>query len=167
MLSKRGASQSQERHFAYVVLSGLFFAIFAAVMGRGRDKKGSLDLKPFDLVQLSLATYRMGRLVAYDKVTETYRLPFTKTESDAYGASDTVVPRGEGIRRAMGELISCPICAGTWIASALVYGLHLAPGPTRALLAIMSSIGAAELLNAATEALQWTGEAARKRVGSH
>ena len=72
-----------------------------------------------------------------------------------------------GARRALGELLSCPICSGTWIAAALVYGLGIVPGPTRAFLAIMSAIGVAELLNAATEALQWTGEAERKQAGSN
>jgi hypothetical protein len=77
-----------------------------------------------------------------------------------------VVPKGFGARRALGELISCPICAGTWMAALLVYGLGFAPRATRAFLAIMSSIGIAELLHAATEALQWTGEAERKEAGS-
>jgi hypothetical protein len=77
-----------------------------------------------------------------------------------------VVPEGEGVRRAIGELFSCPICAGTWIASALVYGLEIAPRPTRIFLAIMSAIGLSEIFNSATEALQWTGEAARKQAGS-
>src|SRR5690606_4392915 len=108
-----------------------------------------LDLRPFDLAQLALATYRLGRLTSYDKVAETYREPFTETVPDPTGAGETVVPEGTGVRRALGELIACPICAGTWIAAALVYGLHLAPRPTRVFLAIMSSIGGAELLNAA------------------
>jgi hypothetical protein len=65
-----------------------------------------------------------------------------------------------------GDLIACPICAGTWIAAALVYGLELAPRPTRVLMAIMSAIGLGELLNALTEMLSWTGQAAREQAGS-
>jgi hypothetical protein len=78
----------------------------------------------------------------------------------------TVVPRGTGVRAAIGELICCPICAGTWVAAGLVYGLHFFPEMTRTFLAIMSSIGAAELFNAATEMMEWTGQLARELGGT-
>jgi hypothetical protein len=63
----------------------------------------------------------------------------------------------------LGELLSCPICAGTWVAAGLVYGLRLLPGPTRVLLAIMSTTGVAELCYSVTEALDWTARANRRR----
>src|SRR5262249_12505893 len=53
---------------------------------------------------------------------------------------------------ALGELLSCPSCVGTWAVAGLVYGLHLAPRPTRVFLTIMSAAGVAELL-------QWSNEA--------
>jgi len=96
---------------------------------------------------------------------EPYRAPFTETIPDDSGAGATVEPTGEGWRRAVGELIACPICTGTWIAAVLVYGLQVLPGPTRALMAIMSVIGIGEVLNAATEALSWHAQLARERVG--
>jgi hypothetical protein len=48
----------------------------------------------------------------------------------------------------------------------LVYGLRIAPHFTRALLAIMSAVGIAELLNGAVEAMEWNAQAAREQVGS-
>jgi hypothetical protein len=48
----------------------------------------------------------------------------------------------------------------------LVYALHIAPRPTRILVAIMSAVGLAELVDAATEALQWSGQIARERAGT-
>ena len=68
--------------------------------------------------------------------------------------------------RAVGELIACPICAGTWISAFLVYGLEVAPRPTCGLLAIVGATGLAELLNALTEMLGWGGQAARERAGT-
>jgi hypothetical protein len=44
-------------------------------------------------------------------------------------------------RTAPEELISCPICAGAWVAAGLVYGLRIAPRFTGAPLAIMSAVG--------------------------
>ena len=68
------------------------------------------------------------------------------------------------VQHALGELLSCPICTGTWVAAGLVYGLHLAPRPTRVLLAIMSTTGVAHLLYSLTEALSWIGHAARRQA---
>ena len=159
-------SPAGERRATYRALSSFFLTSFAGFAiyetRRGKD----FDFKPFDLVQLALAAYRLGRLVSYDKVFEPYRAPFTRTVPDPSGEGMTVVPRNGGMRQAIGELISCPICAGTWISAGLVYGVALAPRITRPFLAIMSAIGAAELLDAATEALEWTGQLARERAGT-
>ena len=158
--------KTREERATYLTLIGLFFSLFTGFLLHKRRHNEELNLRPFDFTLLGFATYRLGRLAAFDKVSEPLRQPFTKTEPDPSGAGETVAPKGAGARRALGELLSCPICSGTWIAAMLVYGLGLAPGPTRAFLAIMSAIGVAELLNAATEALQWTGEAERKQAGS-
>jgi len=118
-----------------------------------------------DFTMLALATYRLGRLVAYDVVMEPFRRPFARTVPDGTGAGDTVEAHGTGARRAIGQLISCPICAGTWIAAFLVYGLYAFPGPARVFLAIMAAIGAAELFNSLTEILCWSGQYARELTG--
>ncbi|HEX9075626.1 MAG TPA: DUF1360 domain-containing protein [Anaerolineae bacterium] len=155
-----------ERRATYGALTGTFLAVFTGfTMFKTRNKKEFL-FKPFDLIQLALASYRLGRLISYDKVFETYRAPFTRTIPDPSGAGMTVEPRGRGIRAAIGDMICCPVCSGTWVAAGLVYGLNLFPQATRSFLAIMSSIGAAELINAATEALEWTGQLAREKAGS-
>jgi hypothetical protein len=154
-----------ERRTTYAGLNGLFLALLAAFAYRQRNKRDNLELRPFDLALLGMATLRVGRLVAYDKVFETWRLPVAETQPDESGAGDTIVPKGRGFQRALGELISCPICAGTWVAAALVYGLRIAPHITRALLAIMSAVGIAELLNGAVEVMEWRAQAAREQVG--
>lgn len=62
----------------------------------------------------------------------------------------------------LGELLSCPVCIGTWVSAGLVAGLQLAPVPTRVYMAVMSSTGIAQLLSESTEALTWSGRSARK-----
>jgi hypothetical protein len=157
-----------EKRLTYIALSSTFVVLLAIFnLLRPRRKQGDASIKPFDYILLGLSVFRMGRMVSYDTVMEPYRAPFTQVVPDDSGAGDTVEPRGEGWRRAIGELISCPICSGTWIAAVLVYGMQVAPGPTRALMAIMSVIGIGEVLNAATEALSWNAQLARERVGTY
>ena len=155
-----------ERRATYSALSGTFalaFALFNLATARSRKP---VQLKPLDLLMLGFTAYRTGRMVAYDKVFETYRSFFAETVPDRSGAGESVEPkRKSGLHQALGELLSCPICSGTWISAALVYGLALAPRPTRVFVAIMSTIGVAELLNALTEALSWFGQASRDEAG--
>ena len=158
----------REQHITYVALSGSFMVLLAIFnLLRPRRKYGDASIKPFDYILLGLSVFRMGRMVSYDTVMEPYRAPFTQTIPDDSGAGATVEAKGEGWRRAIGELISCPICSGTWIAAVLVYGMQVLPGPTRALMAIMSVIGIGEVLNAATEALSWNAQLSRERVGTY
>lgn len=143
-----------EERLTYPILTGTFI-ILLVLFGRG-----SLTLAPFDFLLLFLATLRLGRLVAFDKIFQTYREPFTQLVHDGGGLN--VVPKGKGIRRAIGELISCPICAGTWIAALLVYAHRWQVA--RSFVAIQAIAGAIEVLHAMTEAFQWTGEAAREEA---
>ncbi len=153
-----------EQRLTYPALTGIFLAAFAVFNLLARRKR--TELRPFDLALLGLSSFRMGRMVSYDLVMQTLRAPFTETVPDPTGAGETVEPKGTGWRRAVGDLICCPICVGTWIAAALVYGLELAPRPTRVLISIMGSIGLGELLNALVEALSWGGQQAREQAGT-
>jgi len=134
-------------------------ATFAARLVK-RD--ADVSLRPFDLALLGLSSFRVGRMIAFEGVAAPLREPFTETRVDGSGAGQTVVASGHGARHVLGELISCPICLGTWVAAGLVYGLHLAPRPTRVLLAVMSTTGVAELCYSATEWLDWNARAARR-----
>lgn len=152
--------QSQEK-LTYLTLIGIFLSLLGIVSWRERGKPQELPAR--DLVLLGLATYRAGRLAAYDRVAEPLRAPVTETVPDEYHAGENVVAEGAGAQKAIGELVSCPTCVGTWAAAGLIYGLRVAPTPTRLLIGILGVSGLAEILNAGVEALTWTGQAARKR----
>jgi hypothetical protein len=154
----------QAQRATYLSLMGLFTTLFATFSLSQRNQQ-PLEITPMDLTLLSLASYRGGRLIAYDKVTEPLRSTFASTEPDDSGAGETVTPQGTGVRRAIGELIACPTCVGTWLAAGFVYGLKLAPRPTRIMLAILSANGAAELIDSSVEALTWAGRVARDETG--
>jgi hypothetical protein len=160
----------KQEYATKLTIIGIFLAIFtgfASHLQSKKSKKQGLDFKPLDLALLGLSTYRLGRLVAFEKVFDPIRAPFTEEKDDVYGAGKVIEAKGEGVIKSLGELISCPICAGTWISAALVYAIQMFPNPTRIFLWIHSSIGIAEILNALTEALTWSGNAARKRAGGN
>lgn len=164
-----GKDAAKRREYAaklilMLVFLGLLAAFFAYMILWGPGL-AAFRLGWLDLVLLVFATYRMGHLIAYDLVTEPLRQFFTVTVPDSTGAGESVEPRGEGVRRALGQLVSCPICSGTWAAAVMVYALYLWPDPTRVFLLVMAAIGAAELLNSAGEAFAWTGQNQRTLAG--
>ena len=159
----------QAEYLTKVILTVIFlgslggFAWWRLSTGQGLD---AFHLTVTDLVLLVFATLRMGRMLAYDLVMEPLRAPFTETVPDGTGAGESVEPKGRGVRRAFGQLISCPICAGTWSAWLLVLLLYAWPGPARILVTILGAIGFAEVLNSAVESLSWSGQLARTRTGA-
>jgi hypothetical protein len=161
---------THQQRLTYMALTGTFLGLFAVfnllTRRRGEAEDDDQSARPLDLALLGLSSYRLGRMVSYDLVMEPYREPFAETVHDPTGAGDTVQPKGTGWRRAVGDLIACPICAGTWISAFLAYGLEIAPRPTRTLLTIAGATGLAELLNALTEMLGWGGQVSRERAGT-
>ena len=159
----------RKEYTAKVILTVIFlggFALFTGWMlffGPGLDL---FKLSAFDLVLLGFSTYRLGRLIAYDRVMEPFRQFYTNTVPDSTGAGESVDPKGEGFQQAMGQLICCPICAGTWVAALLTYALYLFPGPTHVFLMMTAAIGVAEILGAMTEAMSWAGQYARTMSGA-
>ncbi len=154
---------SSERNSKFT-LAGTFLGLLLGFSALLRRRDEQVQMAPFDLVLLGLSTYRTGRLLAYERVAAPLREPVTETVPDGSGAGEAVVATGTGWRWTLGELVSCPVCIGTWAAAGLVYGLHLAPRPTRVFLAIMSTTGVAQLLTETTEALTWAGRASRKQA---
>ena len=159
-------AQERRERLTYMSLVGLFLGILGIFVSRERDRRRDFELRPRDLALLGLATFRGARMIAYDRVTEPFREPVTETVPDEFDAGENVVAEGTGVRKAFGELVSCPTCVGTWLAAALIYGMHLAPGPTRLFAAILGVSGLSEVIGEGVEALTWTAQAARKRSGT-
>lgn len=161
---------SQKREFlTKTYITGFFLLLFAGfviwLVTRPQEAQ-AFELSWLDLALLGLATYRMGHLLSYDRVMEPLRSFFTDTIPDPTGEGESVEPKGQGFQLAMGQLLCCPICTGTWAAALMVYGIYLWPGPARVFVTIMAAVGLGEILNAVTEFLSWGGQYARTKSGA-
>ncbi len=153
-----------------IVLTLIFLVglgLFIVYSGPPRILQAVTSWTAMDFILLGLATYRLGRLVSYDRVMEPFRSPFARTVPDPTGAGESVEPRGDGIRGAIGQLISCPICSGTWISAGLVALLVWFPAVVRFFLWMTAAIAFAEILQSISEALTWSGQLNRTRAGAH
>jgi Protein of unknown function (DUF1360) len=135
-------------------------AVYSAATGTGallvRRSRRQLPegLAPADLVLLSVATHKIARLLAKDPVTSPLRAPFTTFEGTSGEAELAESVRGTGMRKALGELVTCPFCVGQWVATALAYGFALAPRPTRWACSVFTALTAADFLQLAYAAAQ-------------
>lgn len=80
-----------------------------------------------NLLILSLASFRLTRLLVFDKITEFVRVPFFNEikEENVDGEIEVYyLPKEKGFKKFFGELLSCYWCTGIW-ASAGIVGISL------------------------------------------
>ena len=120
----------------YAVLAGAFCAgVLAAARVEGRRPPEPTSLA--DLLALGLASSRIGSVVAEDRIAVFLRRPFAEGPA-------AVQPKGEGLGRAAGELVTCAHCVSLWAAGALA-SAHLArPRETRFVARVLAAWAVAE-----------------------
>jgi uncharacterized protein DUF1360 len=110
---------------AYAAIMGTFAGglalagALAALLGRDAREHDTLDF-----AVLGLATFKAARTISRDEVTSFLREPFV--EGEAHEGGEDPVETGD-FRQAIGELVTCSRCVGTWVAAALGTTQVLAP----------------------------------------
>ena len=148
---------------AYAGIIGTFAGgLFAAgALARALDREPASHTA-LDFALLSAATFKAARTVAREKVTSFVREPFV--EGEAYDGEDEQ-PAGEGMQRALGELVTCTRCVGTWIAGGLVSTQLLAPRFGRVLTWSLAAAAANDFLQAGFTALTEKTNELEERAG--
>jgi hypothetical protein len=128
-----------------VAFAGLAAGGFAALSAAGKTP-GRPSIR--ESVRLGIATHKLARMIAKDKVTAPYRAPFTRFQTTEGTAPAEVAEtvRGEGMRRAIGELLTCPYCLAPWIATGLLYGSEVAPRPTHTAISVLEAVTVSDFL---------------------
>jgi hypothetical protein len=102
-----------------------------------------------DLALLGIATHKLSRIVAKDRITGILRAPFVSYVRSAGAGEVEEEPRGRGIQRGIGHLVSCPYCMAPWCATGLAFGLVFAPRVTRFFAGILASVATSDFLHRA------------------
>jgi hypothetical protein len=105
---------------------------------------------PLDLIVLGAATFKASRTITRDEVTSFLREPFV--EGEAHEGGEEPVETGD-LRQAVGELVTCSRCVGTWVAAGLASTQILAPRFGRMLTWSLAAAGVNDFLQAGFAAL--------------
>jgi len=127
----------------------------AGARRRGRELPERIEVR--DLVLAGVATHKLSRLISKDKITAFARAPFTEYQQPGGPAEVEERPRGEGLRRTIGELLVCPYCLGMWISGGFHLGLVSAPRATRFTASVLTGLTISDFLQIAYKAAEQRG----------
>jgi hypothetical protein len=143
--------QTTPPYGAYAGIMGTFVGglVAAGAIARLLDRDPR-EHTALDLAVLGLATFKAARTISRDEVTSFLREPFV--EGAAHEGAEDPIETGD-LRQAIGELVTCSRCVGTWVAAGLGSTQMIAPRFGRILTWSLAAGGANDWLQAGFAAL--------------
>jgi hypothetical protein len=132
----------------YLAAMGTYGAIVAglAALARMQGRRLPDRVSPWEVGLMASATHRLSRMITKDTVTSPLRAPFTSYEGTAGPSELSERVRGHGVRHTVGELLTCPFCAGMWVSTGFYAGLVFFPRGTRLAAATLASLDMSDFL---------------------
>lgn len=142
----------------YATMAAVFNGGFAAALLAAK-RSGRLPerVSTQDVILIGTASHKLSRLLAKDKITAFLRAPFTEYQGRGGPAEVEERARGEGVRRALGELLICPYCLGLWTSGAFHAGLLFAPRATRVAASTLTALTLSDFLQIGYKAAEQRG----------
>lgn len=132
---------------AYAAIVAGFLGGLGAVAATTRAPHA---LRSLDLVVLCAATFKASRTLSREKVASFVRQPFVEGNANL---GEDERPAGTGLQRALGELVTCTRCIGTWSAAGLASTQVMAPRFGRLLTWSLAASAANDFLQAGFAAI--------------
>ena len=119
----------------YALLNATYGALLATVaFAASRRAPEAAPIAPGELLPLGAATFSLSKTIVHEKVEAWVRRPFVEEH-----ASGDRRPRGRRLRYAVGELLTCTRCMGTWSALGLTALRLTRPAAGRAVIAVLAA----------------------------
>ena len=143
----------------YAALAAIFNAgyVGALLAAKRSGRELPADVSPQDVILIGTASHKLSRMVSKDKITAFLRAPFTEYEGRGGPAEVEERPRGRGLRRTIGELLTCPYCLGLWASGSFHVGLVYAPRTTRLVASTFTALTISDFLQIGYKAAEDRG----------
>ena len=150
-----GYGADRQELSSYATLAGVFNLIFAVFLLAAKRMERPIPerIEARDIALLGVAAHKLSTVVSNDAVTSPIRAPFTERQEKESPKSVDEKPRGTGLRKSVGELLSCQFCLGMWLSSFFTYGLVLAPRVTRLIATVLAVVTVSDHLHQTYKAL--------------
>jgi hypothetical protein len=139
----------KQSQIPYTVITFVYVALFTFLASLIRRSTKTVE-KPTgsEILLIGLATYRLSRIISHDRVTQYLRMPFVETGKGTEQVEGTQEePKGEGLQRAIGELVTCTYCSSVWAGTFNSAVYYLFPRTGRLFLFSMAGSGLAEIFD--------------------
>ena len=136
---------------SYAAIMGTFVGglVVAGAVARALDRDPQCHTA-LDFAVLGAAAFKAAHTLSDDEVTSFVRQPFVR--GDAHSGEGEEPVQG-GMEQAIGELVTCSRCAGTWVAAGLAVTQVIAPRFGRLLTWSLGAAAANDFLQAGFTAL--------------
>ena len=142
----------------------IFYLVLFVLMGiiLSTEARMAYDaITTFDMVLISLASFRLTRLFVYDGMTKFFREQFY--DANVVRNKVVLVKPVTGPRRTLADLMSCPWCFGIWATTLVIFFYLLTPLAYFPVL-ILAISAVASYLQLLANALGWKAEQLKKEV---
>ena len=138
----------------YALMTAVFGTAFggALVAARASGRELPERVSTQDVLLVGVASHKLSRLISKDRITSFVRAPFTEFEERAGHGEVDEKPRGRGLRRSFGELLTCPYCLAQWVTAGFAVGLVYAPRATRLVATVYTAEAISDFLQLAYKA---------------
>ncbi|HEX4719350.1 MAG TPA: DUF1360 domain-containing protein [Thermoleophilaceae bacterium] len=131
----------ETRPVDYAAINALWVALAAALVAGTRGRASEDPITNKELIPLAAATFAVSKAVARERIGAWVREPFVEEEQHQR-------PKGGRIQRAVGELVTCTRCVGTWSALGVVGLRVLHPEAGKTVSMILATSAANDWLQA-------------------
>jgi uncharacterized protein DUF1360 len=129
-------------------------AVLGGVLVGLGEKRLKFQPGSMDVVMLGAATHKLARIVTKDFVTAPIRAPFTRRRGKEGAGEVDDQPRGSSqLQASIGYLLTCPYCAGPWLATGLSALLAWRRNQTRLVLRVLTAVTISDFLHLAYSTL--------------
>jgi hypothetical protein len=152
-----------DQYFWNVVFSLVFllFVFMGTIILEGEAYRTYDSLRPLDLVLITLASFRLIRLVLHDKITAFFREQFYDAMPGKGGF--VLIKPEKGPRRTIADLLSCPWCFGVWAAATVTFFYLLTPYALFPVL-LLAIAAVASMLQIIANLIGWKAEQLKQDV---
>jgi len=145
-------NETQENWWNFLFSIFFIIVLIAAIWFMKVERGGYLiSVPPYDALLIALASFRVTRLIVYDKISRWFRNLFNDQ-------------RGYGFRHTVHDLLSCPWCIGFWSALILVVAYFVYPWAWSVIF-FLAVAGVGSYIQLSVNAIGWLAEKRKLEVG--